>query len=475
MPALTSANNDKWPLKSPSIELLAKIKNLLPYEEINVSDRMHESVICHLICSNTSIEIALKNHFDQLVSEGVKLSDIYVSNIDVPVPCHYKIFEFNIEYAIINPIIVSNNDIIIKPLTPGRRTVIISKDGTCDIVSDPTTKELTETIKVLASKFIDLYKKDLHRRMDESAIAASMEFQKQINDWETVKKELNINDKQKKFPLSNGIANEMIWHQTNGFNRNIRVFSLKYRLNDNVIKDDIIKDGYMILTPFTYKKNNTKKFLFKEVDGEWKIDINKKLQVLWYKNELIAIISQEITSNNGRAHFGTDLSFYKAIYIKFQDGSMKENGVNGITNEVLLSILINRFDDINRNDNDDDKKILELLQSARLWMYKRTLDKHISEYNLDGASNKLEKQNCPCKTIPPHEYKEYEKRYGECSCKYVRKLKIGDKFENGKCVWEITDFGIANDGYTPTYKVINEFRICGEEYAKTVDELCGKI
>jgi hypothetical protein len=378
------------------------------------------------------------------------------------------------------PIIVDNDDIIIKPLTPGRRTVIISKDGTCDIVSDPTIKELTETIKLLASKFSDLYKKDLNGRMDESAIAASEAFQKQINDWEIVKKELNVNDKQKKFPLSNAYAKEMIWHQTNGFNRNIRVFSLKYRPNGDIIKDDIIKDGYMILTPFTYKKNNTKKFLFKKVDGEWKMDINKKLQVLWYKNELIAIISQETIVTSGGAIWNSkydsifDLSFYKANFIKFQDGSMKENGVNGITNEVLLSILINRFDDM---DRDDDKKILELLQSARLWMYKRILDKHISEYNSDNTTNfEPIRQGCPCKTIP--EYEEYEKKHGECPCKYVRKLSVGSKFkkDDEKCIWEIVDYGIAYDGYTPTYKVINEHGISGEEYAKIVDDvMLGKF
>ena len=57
--------------------------------------------------------------------------------------------------------------------------------------------------------------------------------------------------------------------------------------------------------------------------------------------------------------------------IKFQTGAVKENGVNGVTNESLLAILINRMEHLNsrfRCDENEDaiasmKSALESLES----------------------------------------------------------------------------------------------------------------
>lgn len=457
------------------------IRKLLPYKEINVtSEPTSESRIYHLP-NGPCAEIILKNHFDQLISKGVKLSDIYVSNI-IGFDKHCE--NFSIEYVLISRVIDSNYLITIKPFTPGRRVVTIDKkDGTIDIVSDPTVEELTESIKILGSLYNDL---KTVNKMNESAIVASEDFQlSKVNKWETVKKDFGIEDKPKIFP-DNGYAGEIVWHRINGLNKRIEVFALsdqssrsfKVQWNDN---------NYMILLPFECKRKDAKKIIFEVADGTWEISGNRKLQVFWYKNELIGIVT--ITNpDNG----GTSLSFYKAHHLSFQNGSAKDHGVNGFTNEILLALLMDRF--IKNVHNEDDKVIIEYLQNIRLWIYKRTLDKQIMDGMMkDNADEMINVEhykkkavgtngNCPCKTLSKDTYKEYEQKYGECLCKYVRKLKIGERYSDGNAVWEIVDFGIAYDGYTPTYKLElvsaekqKLYRVKGEDYAHNVDKLCGKI
>ena len=449
------------------------IRKLLPYKEINVvSESRPGSKIYHLP-HGPCAEIILKDHFDKLISRGVKLSDIYVSNI---IGFDKRCEIFSIEYDLISQIIESDLNTTIKPFTPGRRVITIDKkDGEISIVNDPTVEELIETIKIVASEWFKERKENFHRIMDESAIAASEEHHKEVasimksNDkidkWDTVKKEFGIVDKPKVFP-NDGTAYEIISHRTNGLNKNIRIFSL----DDQKVTNEIVPtNDYMILLPFEYRKKDVKKILFDVSDGTWKIFKqsrldDRKLQVIWYNNELIGII----TVNNS-------LTFYKAHNISFQHGQMKTSGIVGITNEVLLAILINRFKSSGITF-DDNSVIRNFLENARLWIHKRTLDKNIcDEYANENKSGVKTLGKCPCSTMHPDMYKEWVEKYGECGCKYVRKLKIGDKYRRDtKCVWEIISFGVAYDGYTPTYEVTNG-DVKGTEYAKDIDKLCGKI
>lgn len=284
-------------------------------------------------------------------------------------------------------IILTDDGIIIKPFSPGRRTAMLHKDGEVSIVNNPTVEELTETIKILASMRRDeesgenntaeQIAKSLEAISDKSqnmvdvldgveATAAMMSKEK-IHKWEDVKKELGIEDKPKIFP-NDGTANELIWHRINEVNKSIRVFALtdpplrklKVQLNNT---------NYMVLLPFKCKKKDAKKILFEVSDGTWEINNNKYLQVIWYNNELIGIITVKNPDNGG-----VSLSFYKAHYLTFQNGAEKDFGVNGFTNEALLAILMDRFAN-NSHNGTDDKVIIDLLQSVRLWIYKRTLDK----------------------------------------------------------------------------------------------------
>jgi hypothetical protein len=63
--------------------------------------------------------------------------------------------------------------------------------------------------------------------------------------------------------------------------------------------------------------------------------------------------------------------------IRFQNGPIKEHGVNGISNEALLAILIDRLEGFQSGKFacHDNQVALDHLQSARLWLHKRTMDR----------------------------------------------------------------------------------------------------
>lgn len=63
--------------------------------------------------------------------------------------------------------------------------------------------------------------------------------------------------------------------------------------------------------------------------------------------------------------------------IKFQNGPIKEAGVNGITNEALLAILIDRMQGFQRGkfSSRENAVVLTKLEEAMMWLQKRTRDR----------------------------------------------------------------------------------------------------
>jgi hypothetical protein len=63
--------------------------------------------------------------------------------------------------------------------------------------------------------------------------------------------------------------------------------------------------------------------------------------------------------------------------VRFQNGPVKERGANGLTNEALLAILIDRMEGFQSGQFacHDNQMALDHLQSARLWLHKRTMDR----------------------------------------------------------------------------------------------------
>lgn len=84
------------------------------------------------------------------------------------------------------------------------------------------------------------------------------------------------------------------------------------------------------------------------------------------------------TENNASAENrqGFKSSFSRQV-ILFQNGPIKECGVNGITQEVLLAILIDRLEGFQRGPYacHDNQMALDALQTARLFLHKRTMDR----------------------------------------------------------------------------------------------------
>ena len=75
-------------------------------------------------------------------------------------------------------------------------------------------------------------------------------------------------------------------------------------------------------------------------------------------------------------------------FIHFQNGPVKEAGVNGMTHETLLAILIDRMEGFQSGEYacHDNQMALDHLQSARLWLHKRTMDRVAR--NVEGTHEK---------------------------------------------------------------------------------------
>lgn len=64
-------------------------------------------------------------------------------------------------------------------------------------------------------------------------------------------------------------------------------------------------------------------------------------------------------------------------FINFQNGPIKENGVNGITQEVLIAICMDRLESFQKGNFacEDNASALEHLQFAMNYLKKRTIDR----------------------------------------------------------------------------------------------------
>jgi len=64
------------------------------------------------------------------------------------------------------------------------------------------------------------------------------------------------------------------------------------------------------------------------------------------------------------------------IDIAFQNGPVKEVGINGITNEALLSIVIHRLQELNKQFPCRENSLaITNLEQGLMWLEKRTADR----------------------------------------------------------------------------------------------------
>lgn len=70
-------------------------------------------------------------------------------------------------------------------------------------------------------------------------------------------------------------------------------------------------------------------------------------------------------------------SMRQVLEIGFQNGPINENGVNGITQEVLLAIIIDRLQSFQKGPYACRENAIALtkLEEAAMWLHKRTRDR----------------------------------------------------------------------------------------------------
>lgn len=73
--------------------------------------------------------------------------------------------------------------------------------------------------------------------------------------------------------------------------------------------------------------------------------------------------------------------------VNFQNGAIKENGVNGCCNEDLLAIVIDRLQGFQSGDFKCRENAIALthIETALIWLNKRTADR--SSRGVEGTSN----------------------------------------------------------------------------------------
>lgn len=70
-------------------------------------------------------------------------------------------------------------------------------------------------------------------------------------------------------------------------------------------------------------------------------------------------------------------AYYNVVSLSFQNGPIKEHGVNGLSQEALIAVLIDRLEGFQSGQFKchDNQVALDSLQNARLWLHKRTMDR----------------------------------------------------------------------------------------------------
>ena len=74
--------------------------------------------------------------------------------------------------------------------------------------------------------------------------------------------------------------------------------------------------------------------------------------------------------------------------VKFQEGPIKENGVNGCHNEDLIAIVLDRLQCLNQGDFKcrENSIAITKLEEAMMWLNKRTADRKAR--GVEGTSQK---------------------------------------------------------------------------------------
>ena len=95
-------------------------------------------------------------------------------------------------------------------------------------------------------------------------------------------------------------------------------------------------------------------------------------------NERIDVLVMDEPGHGGACHeYAIHINKDGKNLLRFQNGPIKEKGVNGITHEVLLAILIDRLQGYQAGDYKCRENAIALtkMEEALMWLHKRTKDR----------------------------------------------------------------------------------------------------
>jgi hypothetical protein len=170
------------------------------------------------------------------------------------------------------------------------------------------------------------------------------------------------------------MTRELTGHRVNGVNEALRVIVLDKPGSGGACHD------YVVLIPVPSFNPDSFNHLGEPLmDDEARGILVNEVYVLPNGDNLSLFpVHGLATIPNGIAVGGEQgVNFYRYQRVTFQNGPIKEAGVNGTTQEVLLAILIDRLEGFQSGEfkNRDNAVALTHIETAKLWLHKRTMDR----------------------------------------------------------------------------------------------------
>lgn len=174
-------------------------------------------------------------------------------------------------------------------------------------------------------------------------------------------------------------ARELTSHRVNGVNEHLRIFVLDGPGPGNACHE------YAILVPQdthdeacfahawaneTFRQNFTPYNLWSRKDGSGETE-GATLYVDFQRHEAAIVRWSSVDGPEDQ------VDSFDVCELSFQNGPIKEAGVNGITQEALLAVLKDRLEGFQSGQFKchDNEVALDHIESAKLWLFKRTLER----------------------------------------------------------------------------------------------------
>lgn len=189
----------------------------------------------------------------------------------------------------------------------------------------------------------------------------------------TLDKGYNVVEPKEPQPMMD-TARELTAHKVNGLNEALRIFVLDQPGHGGASHE------YTILIPYVPQEHDDSAAWAEEIRSwsKWRIMGATADVLLCVNAERHRAVIQRTMQKTGTTQKPTVyLEFFDAVSMAFQNGPIKESGINGISQEALIAVLIDRLEGFQSGQFKchDNQVALDSLQNARLWLHKRTMDR----------------------------------------------------------------------------------------------------